>query len=393
MESALEGVINHFAFSGEFIRGESLKCGNINDTYITTFKGENGQTNTYILQRINHNVFKEPNNLMENVMAITRHIRKKVIKEGGNPARETLNFVPTLDGKYIYKCKNGNYWRAYNYIDGVRTYQVAENPLHVYNAGKAFGRFQKLLSDFPAHNLHVTIPDFHHTPKRYKFFLDSVKNDAAGRVEKVKEEIEFVKERENKLPVLVDLLDSGELPLRVTHNDTKFNNVLIDDISGEGVCVIDLDTVMPGTSLYDFGDSIRSGANTAEEDEKDLSKVSLDMVLFEEYTRGFLEMTYDFLNPVEIENLPFSAILITLELGMRFLTDYINGDVYFKTRYENHNLDRARVQFKLAADMEEKYNRMTEIVQKYVKKNRGKNLMHESKQSTKRGSIRTYNLA
>lgn len=366
MKSTLDGVIGHFAFSGEFVKDEPIKCGNINDTYMAVFRDGSGQINQYILQRINHNVFKEPYKLMENVTAITRHIRKKVIKQGGDPSRETINYIPTIKGEYIHKCVQGNYWRAYNYIDDARTYQVVEDPIHLYNAGKAFGRFQRFLSDFPAKNLFNTIPDFHNTPKRFKVLLEAIDRDAKGRVNSVQKEIDFIKEREPKLSLVAGLLESGQLPLRVTHNDTKFNNVLIDNKSGEGICVIDLDTVMPGSSLYDFGDSIRSGANTAEEDEQDVSKISMDLGLFEEFTRGYLELTSGFLTPLEIKYLPFSAILITLELGMRFLTDYINGDVYFKINYADHNLVRTRAQFKLVSDMESKYEKMESVVEKYI---------------------------
>jgi len=366
VKSTLDAVISNFEVSGDFIKDEKIKCGNINDTYMAIFKSENGSNNRYIVQRINHNVFKEPYKLMENVTAITQHIRKKVIKQGGDPSRETINFVPTQKGEYIYKCDYGNYWRAYNYIGDARTYQIVEDPIHLYNAGKAFGRFQKFLSDFPVKNLYDTIPDFHNTPKRFKVLLDAIDQDQAGRVKSVQSEINFIKKREPELSLISNLLESGQLPLRVTHNDTKFNNVLIDNKSGEGICVIDLDTVMPGSSLYDFGDSIRSGANTSEEDERDLTKISLDLGLFEEFTRGYLELAGEFLTPIEIKYLSFSARLITLELGMRFLTDHINGDVYFKTNYEGHNLVRTRAQFKLVQDMEFKYEKMERVVEKYT---------------------------
>ena len=368
MKSVLSDVISSFCFDGEFISVEPLICGNINDTYIVTFRNNFGGVNQYILQRINHNVFKEPYNLMKNVIAITRHIQGKVIEQGGDPSRETLNFIPLSDGGFIYKCTNGNYWRSYSYIDDARTYQVVENPIHLYNAGRALGRFQRYLGDFFTGELYETIPDFHNTPKRYQALLDAIESDVANRVKTVKDEIMFVKERAKYLSKVVDDIEKGNIPLRVTHNDTKFNNILIDNKTGEGICVIDLDTVMPGSSLYDFGDSIRSGASTAGEEEPDLSKVSLDIELFDQFTRGFLEFTYDFLTPYEINNLPFSAILITLELGMRFLTDYINGDIYFRTSEEGQNLHRAQVQFKLAADMEAKYSEMRSIVEKYTLK-------------------------
>lgn len=368
MKPVLSNVISSFCFDGEFTSAEPLNYGNINDTYILTFKDNNGGVNQYILQRINHIVFKDPHNLMKNVIAITGHIREKVIEQGGDPSRETINFIPLADGGFLHKCIDGNFWRAYSYIDAASTYMVVENPVHLYNAGRAFGKFQRYLSDFHAEELFETIPDFHNTPKRYQAMLEAVKNDACNRVKTVRPEIRFVDERSDYLSKVVDDIKNGNVPLRVTHNDTKFNNVLIDDKTGEGICVIDLDTVMPGSSLYDYGDCIRSGANTADEEELDLSKVSLDMELFDQFTKGFLEFTNDFLTPAEISYLPFSAILITLELGMRFLTDYINGDVYFKTSHENQNLHRAQVQFKLVADMEAKFDEMRNIVDKYALK-------------------------
>lgn len=364
MNPVLNEVVSSFSFKGEFVTAEPLKSGNINDTYIATFRNENGGVNKYIVQRINNYVFKEPENVMKNVIAVTEHIRRKVTEQGGNPSRETLNFIPLAAGGFLYKCTHGGFWRAYSYIDDARTYQVVEKPIHLYNAGRAFGRFQKYLRDFPAGELYETIPDFHNTPKWHQALLEALGNDSLNRVKRARSEIRFVQDRVQHLSNLVDHIEKGNLPLRVTHNDTKFNNVLIDNKTGEGICVIDLDTVMPGSSLYDFGDAIRSGANTAAEDELDLSKVSLSIELFDQFTRGFLEFTHDFLTPFEIKQLPFSAILITLELGIRFLTDYINGDIYFKTNHENQNLHRAQVQFKLAADMEVKYNQLGNIIGK-----------------------------
>lgn len=366
MRQDLVEVIQGFSFMGEINSVELIESGNINDTYIVVCKSDDGNAIRYILQKINHHVFKEPENLMKNVIAVTGHIRKKIIEQCGDPLRETLNFISVRAGGFVYKCSCGNYWRAYSYIDGVKTYQIVEDPIHFHNAGRAFGKFQKFLSDFPAEELYETIPDFHNTPKRYKTFLEAVEGDAARRVKEVKLEIMFIKKRAKFISQLMNSIESGDIPLRVTHNDTKFNNVLIDNKTGEGICVIDLDTVMPGSSLYDFGDSIRSGTNTAGEEELDLSNVTMDLELFDQFTRGFLEYTYDFLTPREIEYLPFSANLITIELGMRFLTDYINGDVYFKTSRPGQNLHRARVQFKLVEDMEAKYNKMKDIVDKYT---------------------------
>jgi Ser/Thr protein kinase RdoA (MazF antagonist) len=302
---------------------------------------------------------------MQNIEGVTRHLRKKIIAAGGDPERETLNIIPTIDGKSFYKTDEGNYWRAYVFIENAQTYQIVENLQHLCNAGKAFGKFQKFMGDFPAEKLHETIVNFHHTGKRYEAFEEALSKDIMGRAESVKAEIEFVQKRAKETTILVDLLKNGKLPLRVTHNDTKFNNVMIDDKTGEGVCVIDLDTVMPGLSLYDYGDSIRSGTNPANEDEKDLSKVCMDLTLFENFTKGFLDSAADFLTQTEINHLPFSAKMMTFECGIRFLADHLSGDTYFKIHREGHNLDRARTQFKMVADMEEKYDEMKAIVEKY----------------------------
>lgn len=360
-----EDIIKHFTFEGEFVEANAYGCGHINDTYAAYFKKADGQAHRYILQRVNHNVFKSPEKLMENIESVTRHLRNKIIDAGGNPERETLNLIPTIEGKSFYKSDEGNYWRGYVFIEDAQTYQVVENLNHFFNAGKAFGQFQKLLSDFPADKLHETIPNFHHTRKRFEAFVEAVDKDVMNRAKDVRTEIEFAEKRSCDTSVIIDLLEQGKLPLRVTHNDTKFNNIMIDDKTGEGICVIDLDTVMPGSSLYDFGDSIRFGANPAAEDEKDLSKVWMELDLFEQFTHGFLESAGQFLTPMELKYLPFGAKLMTFECGIRFLTDYLNGDVYFKVHRDGHNLDRTRTQFKLVADMEKKFDQMNMIIEKY----------------------------
>lgn len=359
-------VVKYFNFEGEFIEVNRYGHGHINDTFEARFRKEDGTIIRYILQRINTSIFKTPENLMENVENITEYLKKKVIQSEGNPQRETLNLVKTLEGKSFYKTEKEDYWRSYVFIEDAKTYQVVENLNHFYNAGKALGRFQQLLSDFSADKLHETIPNFHNTEKRYQDFEEAVKLNASGRLSEVSDEVEFVMARASETSVLVNLTKEGKLPIRVTHNDTKFNNVMIDNITGEGICIIDLDTVMSGLSLYDFGDSIRSGANPAEENETDLSKVCMDLELFEVFTKGYLEMVGKFLTEAEIEYLPFAAKLMTFECGMRFLADHINGDVYFKVHREKHNLDRARTQFKMVADMENKLDEMKAIVQKYI---------------------------
>ena len=365
LESPITPILKHFEFTGNLLKIVPHKVGHIHDTNIATFKTKTGDTQRYIVQRVNHHVFKNPVELMNNIETVTDHLREKIAADGGNPNRETLTLVPTAEGVPFYKTPSGNYWRAYIFIENALTYEEIKSLDHVYNISKAFGRFQSLLRDFPAEELHETIPDFHHTPKRFTDFLDAVEEDALNRARFAKNEIVFVQQREAGTPVVVDLIQRGKLPLRVTHNDTKFNNVLIDNQTGQGVCVVDLDTVMPGSSLYDFGDSVRSGTNPAVEAERDLSKVEIDLDRFEAFVHGYLDAARDFLTPLEIDLLPFSAKLMTLECGIRFLTDYLEGDVYFKIDRESHNLDRARSQFKMVADMEEKFERMGEIVEKY----------------------------
>lgn len=365
MKVDINKIVKCFCFQGELIEANPYGSGHINDTYAATFKQKDGNTHRYIIQRINHRVFKRPEELMENIDGITKHLRKKIVSAGGDPERETLNIIPTFSGESFYKTDEGEYWRSYIFIEGASTYDVVASGGHFFAAGKAFGRFQELLSDFPADKLYETIPDFHHTGKRYDTFIKSVEMDAFNRAAEVKSEIEFVTKRSEEMWMLIHMLEIGKLPLRVTHNDTKFNNVMIDDKSGEGICVIDLDTVMPGTALYDFGDSIRSGANPAAEDERDLTKVRMEISLYEKFTQGYLESARAFLTPAELEYLPIAAKLMTMECGVRFLTDYLSGDVYFKVHRQGHNLDRARTQFKMVADMENNWDNMHQVVNRY----------------------------
>lgn len=306
---------------------------------------------------------------MANIEAVINHLRKKILLAGGDVQREALRIIPTIDGKNFYRGSQGDYWRAYDYIEGARTYETVEEPIHFFHVGRTFGKFQLLLSDFPAHNLYETIVQFHDTSKRFRDFLKAVQANPVGRVERVQMEIDFVLAREEDTSILVDLLATGKLPLRVIHNDTKLNNIMIDNETSEGICVLDLDTVMPGTVLYDYGDAIRFGASTALEDEPNLDLVSLDLGLFTAYTRGYLSIAQEFLTPTELEYLAFSAKLITLELGMRFLTDYLLGDTYFKVNHADHNLQRARTQFKLVADMEEKMPEMEAIIRNILREN------------------------
>lgn len=334
-----------------------ITTGHINETFVV--RAPQGRL---ILQRINHFVFPSPQNIMENILGVTRFLREKIRNQGGDPDRETLSVVCTADGGSYYLDRDGNYWRCTTYIENATSHETVENPAMLEEAGRAFGRFQQLLSDYPAETLHEIIPDFHNTPVRYAQLQEAAKNDAAGRLGQVQDELAFAAAREKDCALLMDLLEKGELPLRVTHNDTKMSNVLMDDETGKAVCVIDLDTVMPGLCAFDFGDSIRAGASTAAEDEADLGKVHFDLGLFEAYTKGFLATAGQALTPKELETLPDGAILMTLEVGMRFLADYLNGDVYFRTAYPTHNLDRARNQFKLVAEMEEQRPGMDRII-------------------------------
>lgn len=358
-------IVKQFQFEGDFLGARSHGVGHINDTYAARFRKANGVAHRYVLQRINHHVFKNPEELMQNVEKVTTHLRKKIITAGGDPERETLNLIPTVEKKTFYRTEDGNYWRAYIFIEDAHTYEVAKSLDHIYNAAKAFGKFQKLLSDFPAGQLYETIPDFHHTAKRFETFVEVVERDIRNRARSVRAEIEFVERRAEDTSTLINLFEQGRLPERVTHNDTKIDNVMIADKTGEGICVIDLDTVMPGLSLYDFGDTVRAGANPAAEDEKDVSKVCIDLEIFDRLIHGYLDVTRDVLTPIEVDYLPFAAKLITFECGMRFLTDHLDGDVYYKIHRDNHNLDRCRTQFKMVKDMEEKSDQMVRIVEKY----------------------------
>ena len=301
---------------------------------------------------------------MQNIDLVTTHLKKTMIENGVNPDRRTLEIIYTRDGDTMLEMPDHGFWRAYRYIDQARTYDQVEKPEHFYETGRAFGEFQRLLNDFPAAELAETIPNFHNTQRRFYTFVASVAEDKSGRAKYVEDEIEFFFERRKMMSEIVRKLENGVLPIRVTHNDTKINNVMIDSETDKAICVIDLDTVMPGSALYDYGDAVRSGASTAAEDEVDLSKVSLDLNLFEQFTRGFLSEVHDILTDEEIQLLPLSIKVITCELAMRFLGDYIDGDLYFKVRSPEHNLIRARAQMKLLTDVESKFDTLNEMVAK-----------------------------
>lgn len=336
--------------------------GHINDTYLVECMEGYPR---YVLQKINQGVFHDLVALNGNVEKITVFLRNKIIAQGGDPDRETLNLIPAKDGRNYYMDREGQCWRLVLFIEDSVCYEQVEKPEDFYRSGKAFGHFQRMLADYPAETLIETIPHFHDTPSRLAALWQAVSEDKCGYADQVSEELRFVRAREMECHTAMDMLAKGELPLRVTHNDTKLNNIMFDAKTGEALCVLDLDTIMPGLSIFDFGDAIRFGANTALEDEKDVSKVSLSLELYEMFTKGFLEGCQGSLTEQEIHMLPMGAKLMTMECGIRFLSDYLEGSVYFHTDYPEHNLVRARTQFVLAADMERKWKDMGRIVEKY----------------------------
>jgi len=367
-QNTIKAVASHFAFCGTLANIKELTAGNINVTYRLTYT-KDGLPHQYIIQRINTAAFKDPVSLMDNVGKVTGHIRASYQADGINPDRRVLTFVPCDNGTLLYQDAEGGAWRAYHYVDGVTAYDQIESADLFREAGRGFGEFQMRLADFPAAELVETIPGFHNTAWRFGVFLKAVEEDAAGRVADVEKDIEFFKERESLAHAIVSKLnDSDLLPLRVTHNDTKLNNVLIDNETGKALCVIDLDTVMPGSSLYDYGDAVRYGACTAAEDEPDTSKIDFDMSLFKAFTDGFVSATAGHLTDTEIRLLPLGIKVITYELAMRFMTDYLNGDVYFKIKYAEHNLVRARSQMRLLEVVEEKYGEMCDYIEKMMER-------------------------
>lgn len=360
----MEEAIGAFCLEGEPVSCERYGSGHINDTFLLICD-VNGKEKKYILQRINNEIFQDVEGLMKNVEGVTAYLRKVIRQNHGDCDRETLNLVPTKAGKCYYEDSIHSFWRVYQFVSGAATYDKVRKPEDFYQSAKAFGHFQRLLAGYPVEELTETIPNFHNTPVRFETFKQAVKEDSCKRAESCQEEIAFVLRHEKELGVVQELLESKKMPYRVTHNDTKLNNIMLDDKTGEAICVIDLDTIMPGASVFDYGDSIRFGANTGAEDEVDLSKVSLSLPLFETYTKGFLEGCEGSLTKMEIAMLPMGAKLMTLECGMRFLTDYLQGDSYFKIHREGHNLDRCRSQFALVADMEKKWDEMKEIVERW----------------------------
>ena len=359
-ESILRAAANAFDFGGPVVYdARHYGEGHINDTFVV-WRADHSKR--FILQRINTDTFTDPVGLMENVCGVTRHLRKKILAAGGDPARETLNVIPTLSGAACHLDAEGGAWRAYDFVEDTICLQQVGSEADFRTVAETLGKFQNQLADYPASTLHETIARFHDTPNRYANFEKALAADALGRAKDIAPEVAFIHAREKDCHTLLDLLAAGEIPLRVTHNDTKINNVLIDAATGKGICVIDLDTVMPGLSAYDFGDSIRTGANDCAEDESDQSKVHFDLHLYEVFAKGYLSTAGASMSPAEKKSLAWGAKLMTLECGIRFLTDYLEGDHYFHTARPDHNLDRARTQFTLVRQMEEVFDQMLEIV-------------------------------
>ncbi len=363
-EIQLEAVLQAYDFPATLLGAVRYGQGHINDTYCVVCQPLEGDAIRYILQGLSSAAFPHPEEVMDNFVRITTYLRERIIAAGGDPLRETLSVVKTRDGKDFYTDANGKVWRLMPFVERTDCFQFATPELFEASA-RAFGRFQKMLQDFPAETLHEPIKNFHNTVDRFHKFKAALAADKLGRAKDVAPEIQFVLDREADCAVAIDAMNSGKLPLRITHNDTKLNNILVDRETHEGICIIDLDTTMPGLSINDFGDSIRFGANNCKDDEKDLSKVSFDLGLYEAYTRGFLEGTGGCLTAQELEYLPWGARLMTLECGIRFLTDYLDGDHYFHIRYPEQNLDRCRTQFKLVSDMENRFDAMAAIIKKY----------------------------
>ncbi len=370
----IDGVTSRNLEDALYAFGFGLQCsyvkpfgeGHINETYAVYMPTEEGDEFAYILQRVNNNVFKDPAGVMENIFGVTEYLRNVIREEGGDPDRETLSCIKTKNGCTYFEDNEGQPWRCYNYISNSVCYQLVEDPEQFYQSGNSFGHFLKQLGNYPASSLKETIPDFHNTVKRFENLEKALKRDIKNRAITCRPEIAFALDRKQDCKVLVEKQENGTLPLRVTHNDTKLNNILFDAETGKGLCIIDLDTIMPGLAANDFGDSIRFGAATAEEDERDLDKMHFDISLYELYVKGYLEATRDVLTPEEVESLPWGARLMTFECGIRFLTDYLEGDTYFKTAYPEHNLVRARTQFRLVDEMEQQFAKMQEIVRQYA---------------------------
>ncbi len=366
-ELTLNEVLEAFDFGAPVVGAVRFGCGHINDTFCVHTQPADDCCRTFILQRMSSAAFQHPEQLMANIVGVTEYLGEKIRQAGGDRSREAMEVIRPRSGETYYTDSEGGAWRVYPFVEGIYCYQTAETPELFEASARAFGKFQRMLDGYPADTLYETIPHFHDTEDRLAKLKAAIAEDVKGRVAECADEIAFVMAREADCSVALQALRDGILPLRVTHNDTKLNNVLIDKKTGEGMCVIDLDTTMPGLSINDFGDSIRFGANHSAEDEKDLSKVNFDIELYRAYTRGFLEGAGGTLTQGELDYMPWGAKLMTLECGIRFLTDYLVGDTYFRIHYPEQNLDRCRTQFKLVRDMEEQFDEMAAIVKELAK--------------------------
>lgn len=368
----IERILEKFNIEGKLVDVKVNNSGNINNTYVATFEKEDGTTKKYLIQKINTTVFTEPYKLMKNIEGVTSYLKKQMIKEGDN-SHQVLEVIKTKDNKslcYIEDAGERDYYRIYEFIENSISYDCSTDPEIVYNTGRAFGNFQKLLRNYPMNRLTETIKDFHSTDKRYQKLIEDIKIDSEGRVMEVAPEIVFILMREDLYSLITEELGTDEVPYRVTHNDTKVNNVMMNQKTGDFLAVIDLDTVMPGSLLFDYGDGVRSTASSAKEDEKDLSKVNINLELFKAYTDGYLKEMAPYMTYEEVSLMGESIRIITLELAIRFLNDYINGDTYFKTSYEKHNLDRARNQLALVKDIENKLEYINSFINESYKKNK-----------------------
>ncbi|MDF9832694.1 ElaB/YqjD/DUF883 family membrane-anchored ribosome-binding protein [Ereboglobus sp. PH5-5] len=365
--SDLADVAGQFMLHGQFLDAQPYGSGHINDTFVARFD-QSGAPVRYIFQKINQNIFKDVAALMDNIERVTSHASRRAKEKGADASRRALTLVPTRDGRSHLNAAGGHAWRCYLFIENARTYDIVETPSHAREAARAFGTFQGLLNDLPGGRLRETIPDFHNTRKRFENFQRALAADAHNRAANARDEIDFALKSESMAGVLLNLQKSGAIPERITHNDTKINNVMLDDATHEGICVIDLDTVMPGLALYDFGDMVRSATNSGAEDERDLSKISMRMPFYEGLVSGYLSAAGSFLNEAERAHLAFSGKLITFEIGLRFLTDYLEGDVYFKTKRPGHNLDRCRTQFALARSIDSQQSAMETITTRIANK-------------------------
>ncbi len=361
-EHFIEDISRQFQIYGEILHAEPCKIGHINETFAATY-AQAGTRVRYIHQKINQNVFKDPESLMNNLTRVTTHIRNKLSSRGERDVtRKALILVPARDGRPFHRNGDGDYWRTFFFVEGAQTFEAVQTTAQAFQAGCAFGNFQSLLVDLPGERLVETIPGFHNTRKRFDHFQKIAGEDHCNRAQSAAAEIDFALRHEGIVDVLLNALASGQIPERITHNDTKFNNVMLDNATGSQICVLDLDTVMPGLVLYDFGDMVRTTTSSTLEDEKDLSRVQMQMPMFEALTRGYLEAAGEFLTPTEKALLAFSGKLITFTIGLRFLTDYLAGDKYFRVHRPGHNLDRCRTQFKLMESIEQQEEAMQNLI-------------------------------